>query len=483
MAKDIANHIYPAILGLTPYAATKYYMPMPITSFKSGLKPQTIIASAVGFPILFGAFLLMLPLASRNGQWTDPLTALFMSTSAMCVTGHCVVDVGAYFTLFGQGVILVLVQIGGLGFMTMAMSLLIIAGRRLSLRNETALSLSMGMRDRREIKRFLLQTIVLSLALELLAAVILALRLLTQRDLTLVQAFYQGLFHSVCAFCNAGFSLYSDNLIGLRRDSVFLFTIMILIVVGGIGFLVLSELYFRIYDARKKHAVLSLHSRMVMTSTIALIVAAWMGFMALEWSGVLAPLSLYDKSVCSLFQAVTPRTAGFNVIDMAAVAPATKFMTMALMFIGGSPGSTAGGIKTTTVIVLVFAVVAMIRNRRDSVVLGRTISPGVTGEALSVFLVSLLVVAGMFGLLLVTEQGGLSAGKVTFDNLLFDTVSAFGTVGLSTGVIPLLTAAGKMIIIICMFIGRVGPLTMAIFIGMREHRGLLRYPEEDVIIG
>jgi trk system potassium uptake protein TrkH len=272
-------------------------------------------------------------------------------------------------------------------------------------------------------------------------------------------------------------------LIGLRDDKIFLLTIIFLIVLGGVGFLVLSEFYYEWRMRRKKQLILSLHSRMVVSGTVFLIIAGWIGFAALEWGNTLASLTSSDKLSCALFQSVTPRTAGFNVVDMAQVHPVTRFMTVALMFIGGSPGSTAGGIKTTTAIVLIFTALAMIRNRRDIVVLGRTISSGVVGTALSVFLVSVLIVTGLFGLLLITEKSSLMAGKFTFDCLLFDAVSAFGTVGLSAGTVNLLSAAGKLILIAYMFIGRVGPLTLALFIGMKEQKYLIRYPEEDVIIG
>ena len=447
------------------------------------MSPQLLIISAVAVPILAGSALLMLPCASRAGQWTDALTASFTATSAMCVTGHTIVDTGSYFSHFGQGVILVLVQIGGLGFMTMAMTFLIIAGRRLSVRNETALALSMGMNDAHQIRKFLRRTVALSLLLELCGAVILALCLMVQRGFPAGRAFYHGLFHSVCAFCNAGFSLYPESLIWIREGKIFLLTIISLIVLGGMGFLVLTEFYYEWRVRRKKHMILSLHSRMVTGCTLFLVIVGALLFAFFEWWNTLSPLPTSDKLVCALFQSVTARTAGFNVVDMAQVGPATRFMTDVLMFIGGSPGSTAGGIKTTTAVVLIFTALAMIRDRRNIVILGRTVSSGVVGAALSVFLIGLLVVVGLFGCLLITEQNNMSAGRFTFDTLFFDTVSAFGTVGLSAGTAPLLTASGKLIIMACMFIGRVGPLTLALFIGTREDRELVRYPEEDVIIG
>lgn len=456
---------------------------MSVNKIKGFLSPQLFIVGSVSIPILIGAVLLMLPCSSRAGQWTDFLTAFFTATSAICVTGHSVVDLGFHFSHFGQLVILLLVQVGGLGFMTMAMTFLIVAGRRLSLRNETTITFSMGMQDAHQIKHFLLRTILLALGIELVAAIILALCQIIRADMPAGRALYHGVFHSVCAFCNAGFSLYPDNFIGLRSDKIFLLTISLLIVLGGIGFLALSEFYYKWRGFKKNIMPLSLNSRIVLVGSVFLIIAGWAAFAVLEWSNTLAPLKITDKLVCALFQSVTARTAGFNVVDLAQACPATNFITIVLMFIGGSPGSAAGGIKTTTAVVLVFTALAMIRNRRDIVILDRTISAGVVGAALSVFIIGIMAVLSLFGLLLITEQGNLSAGAFTFDALLFDTISAFGTVGLTTGTVPLLTAAGKLIIIAGMFIGRVGPLTLALFIGMREERELIRYPEEDVIIG
>lgn len=451
--------------------------------FKRLINPQLFIVGSVAVPILIGAFLLMLPCASAAGAWTGALTALFMATSAMCVTGHTVVDPGSFYSHFGQGVLLVLTQVGGLGFMTMAMTFLIIAGRRLSLRNETAITFSMGMRDVPEIKRFLLRTIILALFLELCGAVVMALCLMLHRGFSVLTAFYHGVFHSVCAFCNAGFSLYPDNLVSVRTDRLFLAVAGLLIVLGGIGFLVLSEYYYQWRTRRQQHKVFSLHTRIALWGTAVLILAGWAAFALLEWNNTLATFAPVDRILDALFQSVSARTAGFNVVDMAQAHPGTRFMTMVLMFIGGCPGSTAGGVKITTAVVLIYTSLAMLRNRRNIVIMGRTVSAGVSGAATAVFLISLLAVVGLFGLLLLTEQANMLAGKFSYDCLLFDTVSAFGTVGLSAGIMPLLSAPGKLIIILLMFIGRVGPLTLALFIGMKDQRELVKYPQEDVIIG
>jgi trk system potassium uptake protein TrkH len=456
---------------------------MSFKGIKERFSPQLIIIGSIGAPIIIGTILLMLPWSSAAGQWTGALTALFTATSAMCVTGHIIVDPGSYFSFLGQIIILILVQIGGLGFMTMAMALLIIAGRRMSLLNETALSLSMGMQDSSQIKHFLYRTILFSLILEMGGAVLLAVRTMLNKEITFIRALYEGLFHSVCAFCNAGFSLYPDNLICVRNDKIYLLIIMLLIVLGGMGFLVLTELYYDWRKYRSKRMVLSLHSRMVVGGTVFLILAGWIMFAALEWDNTLSKLSVPDKCVFALFQSITPRTAGFNVVDMAQTSFATRFVTDVLMFIGGSPGSTAGGIKTTTSIVLIFAALAMIRNRREITILGRTVSARVVSAALAVFLIALVFVTLAFGLLLITEHNSLQTGRFGFDLLLFDMLSAFGTVGLSAGTVSLLTPVGKLIFIACMFIGRVGPLTLALFIGMKEQRDLIRYPDEDVIIG
>ncbi|MBU1734800.1 MAG: TrkH family potassium uptake protein, partial [Verrucomicrobia bacterium] len=209
----------------------------------------------------------------------------------------------------------------------------------------------------------------------------------------------------------------------------------------------------------------------------------WLGFALLEWDKTLAPLRVADKLNCALFQSITPRTAGFKVVDMAQTHAATRFGTMLLMFIGGSPGSAAGGIKTTTAMVLLYTMLAIIRGQRATIFKSRTISVRVVEEALSVFLLGIVVVGGLYGLLLVSEESALLAGQFTSEALLFETISAFGTVGLSTGIMPGLTVMGKLLIILGMFIGRVGPLTMVLVVGLKDTRQLVRFPEEDVNIG
>lgn len=447
--------------------------------------PQWLIIKAVALPIILGTILLMLPPASRGGQWTSPLTALFMAASAVCVTGHTVVDPGTYFSHFGQVVLLVLIQLGGLGFMTLALTCLVLLGRRLSIQSERTLSSALGSEAAYQLKRLLYRVVVFTFVIEGLGALLLMSRLMLQSGFTAGRAFYYGVFHSVSAFCNAGFSLYADSLIALRGDKLFILIIAILIILGGLGFLVINEFsLFKFWrENRPARGRLSLHSRITVMATIVLIMAGWLVFALLEWNATLKPLTISDRLTCALFQAITPRTAGFAVVDMGQTHAATRFATMLLMFIGGSPGSAAGGIKTTTAVVLLFTTLAMISGKKETTLLGRTISGQMVTLALTVFLLGLAMIGGFYGLLLVSEEQALLSAQFTAECLLFETVSAFGTVGLTTGILPALSSAGKLLIILGMFIGRVGPLTMALVVGLKETRQLVRFPQEDVTIG
>ncbi|MFA5042646.1 MAG: potassium transporter TrkG [Kiritimatiellia bacterium] len=458
---------------------------MAIDSQAKTKSPQWFLTKAIAAPILLGTLLLMMPPASRSGQWTDPLTALFMATSAMCVTGHTVVDPGSYFSLFGQLVLLGLVQLGGLGFMTLATVCLVLLGRRLSIQSELTLTASLGGEEAHQLRRLLYRTIVFAFAAEGVGALVLMTRLILGHGLPAGRAFYQGAFHAVNAFCNAGFSLFPDNLMAVRGDKIFILTMAVLIIMGGLGFLVINEFAaFKFWrQNRLARGRLSLHARVVALASVALIVAGGLAFALLEWEHTLAPLRVADKLNCALFQSITPRTAGFNVVDMAQTHAATRFFTMLLMFIGGSPGSAAGGIKTTTAVVLLSTMLAIIRGKRDATFQRRTISVRVVEEALAVFLLGLAVVGGIYGLLLVSEESALVAARFTPEALLFETISAFGTVGLSTGILPGLTVMGKLLIVLGMFIGRVGPLTMALVVGLKDTRQLVRFPEENVTIG
>lgn len=453
---------------------------------KTADKPGWIVIRGFLLAIIIGAFMLSLPFASADGRWLSPLKSIFTATSAVCVTGLTVVDTGTEFSFFGQMIILILMQLGGLGLVTMGTLFLLLVGKRLSFKNEFVLMDSFGQDGIRGLRALIVRVFVYAVMIEAAGASILAHRLIRTYDYSLAKAIYYGIFHAVSAFCNAGFALYSDSLIGFRDDNVILLCTACLIVLGGLGFPVLYNIVSVRFWHRNRltRGRLSLHSRAVLVASAVLIVVGTISFFLLEYGNTLSEMSLWDRITCSFFQAVTPRTAGFNVVDMGVVQPSTLFMTMVLMFIGGAPASAAGGIKITTMVVLIFTIKAMVRGREDTELSNRTVPMKIVREAISIFLLGFLFVGFVFGVLLVTERSMVSLAGVTLsDRLLFETVSAFGTVGLSTGITTHLSVLGQICIIICMFVGRLGSLTVALFIGTREVGQTVRYPEEDIVVG
>jgi trk system potassium uptake protein TrkH len=449
-------------------------------------RPEWIGVKAFGVAIVTGAILLCLPVSSAEGRWTSPLVSLFTATSATCVTGLTIVDTGSYFSRFGQIVILCLIQAGGLGIMTLSTVLLVAVGRRLSLHEEIALGGSLGRQSGNGLRRLLFGAMFLTVFAETAGGMVLYWRLITQHNMPQNDAAYSAAFHSISAFCNAGFSLYPDSLCRFRSDSVFLLVMAVMIVLGGLGFIVLDNLVSLSPWSRNRirRGRISLHSRIVLAASALLICAGAVFFLVMEWHGVLSDMSIGEKTSVSLFQAVTPRTAGFNVVETGDLCPSTFFFTLTLMFIGGAPGSTAGGIKVTTVVIMVLTMATMASGRRQTVLYGRAVSEHVTREAISIFVLALACVAACFQLLLLTEHGDfVSGGAINSDELLFETVSAFGTVGLSTGITSALSAPGKLVLIFCRFVGRLGPMTIALLIGRKGVAGVATYPEEAVIVG
>jgi len=448
-------------------------------------RPEWVAVKSFALAIFLGAVLLTLPVSSSDGTWTHPIDALFTATSATCVTGLIVVDTGTYFSRFGQWVILALIQVGGLGIMTMGTFLLVAVGRRISIHHEKVVFGAIGTDPIRGLKSILLLTVLFTLLAELIGACILAPRFMAQ-GFPPTRSVELAVFHAISAFCNAGFSLFADSLMGVREDPVLVLTVAALIILGGLGFLVVHNLAFlRPWRRdRNRRGRLALNSKLVLIVTGILILGGWVLFAVLEWKGTLNNLSLPSKLTASLFQSVTPRTAGFNVVDMGEVSQAGLFATICLMFIGGGSGSAAGGIKVSTAAVLWLTVITMVKGREETVVWGRAIPIRVVREAVSIFAMSLLCIVLIFGGLLVAEQGNLlqKDGVTAFD-LLFETVSAFGTVGLSTGVTAGLSPVGKVLVTVCMFIGRLGPLTLALVIGRRKLGQAISFPEEEVLVG
>jgi trk system potassium uptake protein TrkH len=424
--------------------------------------------------ILVGTLLLMLPVA-RAGDGAAPfLTALFTATSAVCVTGLIVVDTPVYWSGFGQGVVLLLFQIGGFGIMTGATLLGLLVSRRLGLGTRLvaqAETRSLGLGDVTAVLRLVLLT---TLVVEAAIALALALRLHYGHGESWGRAAWNGIFHAVSAFNNAGFSTYSDNVMGFVADPWFIVPLMLAIVIGGIGFPVLHDLR----QNRGRWSHWSVHSRLTVAGTAVLLSGGALALGLYEWhnAGTLGPLGVGDKLLGALFQSVSARTAGFNSVDVGAMEIESLAVHYVLMFIGGGSAGTAGGIKVTTFLVLGAVVLAEIRGSPDTTVFRRRISSDVQRLALTVVLLGVAVLA--FATLAL-----LSLTALPMHEVIFEAISAFATVGLSTGITAQLPAAGQCILIVLMFVGRVGTITVATALALRSREPLYRYPEERPIVG
>lgn len=446
-----------------------------ITGFRFlKLAPPQILVLGFAAVIMIGTLLLMLPVSSVAGEPLHFMDALFTATSAACVTGLAVVDTGTHLTGFGQAVILVLIQIGGLGFMTMATLFALVLKRRISLRDRLILQEAMNQSSMEGIVRLIRKVLIYSLVIEAAGAVLLSVR--WAFDMPLGQAVYYGLFHAVSMFNNAGFDLfggYYNSLTEYAGDPVINLTVMFLIVSGGIGFIVLSDLA----EYRQKRR-LSLHSKVVLSMTFGLILTGMAVIFIFEFTNArtLGPMNLGTKIWASLFQSVAPRTAGANTLDITGLRQATQFFIVILMFIGASPGSTGGGIKTTTFTLMIGAVISMLRGREDIVLFRYRLAQERVFKALTITLLALLLIVAVSMMLSTTEE-------LPFLMILFETTSAFANVGLSLGLTPELTQVGKILICLTMFAGRLGLLTLAYALGPKQGKPLYKYPEGKMIIG
>jgi trk system potassium uptake protein TrkH len=441
--------------------------------------PQLLAASVFGL-IAVGGILLSLPFASAPGHTVSVLDAFFTSTSAVCVTGLVVRDTPVAFSAFGHLVILLLIQAGGLGYMTFSTVLAAAIGRAVTLQERMTLQEALNVQGYEGLVRFTLTVFRFTVVFELIGAAILWARWVP--ELGVGRAAWYGLFHSVSAFNNAGFALWSDNLMSWRGDLVVNFVITTLIIFGGLGFFVLTEIFRRPSRAVR----ISTHTRMVVTVTAILVAGGTVALLALEWYNprTLAALPPGERVLAAYFQSVSARTAGFNTIDIGALTHPALFVTMALMFIGASPGSTGGGVKTTTFAITVAALWATVRGDQDAVVFGRRLPSETVAKAFFISLIAFLMLNLVAGALLVSEARDLLP-------TLFEATSAFGTVGLSMGengapvaLSAFFTPVGKILIAAMMFMGRVGPLTLAFAVARRARaRARVRYPEGKVLIG
>ncbi|HHU69929.1 MAG TPA: Trk family potassium uptake protein [Thermoanaerobacterales bacterium] len=437
------------------------------------LKPTQILTLGFAITILVGALLLNHPAATTLNKSPGFINALFTATSAICVTGLTVVDTGTYWSMLGKTVILILIQIGGLGFMTTATMVFLLLGKKITLRERLVIQEALNQFSISGVVRLVRYILLLTMIIEAFGAVFLSFRFIPQYGIS-KGAFY-SVFHSVSAFNNAGFDIMGDfkSLTQYNEDILVNIVIMSLIILGGLGFSVLVDII-----NNKSWNKISLHSKLVIFLTSTLIVVGSIIIFILEFNNpeTLEPLSFSGQFISSLFHAVSPRTAGFNTLPTDKLRHATQFFTMILMFIGGSPASTAGGIKTTTFGVLLLTVWSTVKGQEETVIYKRTIPTTIIFKSLAIISISLILISIMTLILTITE-------KAEFMAIIFEVFSAFGTVGLSLGLTHELTILGKILIIILMFTGRVGPLTLTLAFSIRAKKAKIKYPEEKILVG
>lgn len=449
---------------------------MPLTPRQ--FSPSQLLAASIAGLVAAGTVLLWLPISSP-GQLTL-LQAFFTSTSAVCVTGLLVVDTPTALSGFGQVVVLILIQAGGLGYMAITTVVSVALGRQLTVHERLTLQEALNVYTMEDLIRFAVTVFKLTLVFELAGALLLAVR--WAPEMGVARAAYFGIFHSVSAFNNAGFALFPDSLISYRGDWLVNLVVCGLLISGGLGFVVLTELgrWFRQRTFR-----LSLHTKLVLTLSGLLIAAGTALILLLERNNpmTLGALGRSDALLAALFQSVTSRTAGFNTLDIGALHAPTLFVLMLLMFIGAAPGGTGGGVKVTTFGIIVAALWSTVRGSDEPSIFRRRLPPGLVARAFFISLIAFLALNIVAGLLLVTEQRELL-------RTLFETASAFATVGLSTGeagapvsLAGHFSATGQLLVAFAMFIGRIGPLTLAVALAYRRAGPRIRYPEGKVLIG
>ena len=426
--------------------------------------------------IFIGATFLNLPIASMDGKSIGFIDALFTAASAVCVTGLTVVNTAAHWTLFGKIVIVLLIQIGGLGIMTMATLIAFLFGKKITLKDRLLMQEEMNTTTLQGIVLLTKRILFMTIAVELVGVIMLSFVFVP--DYGLLQGIWFSIFHAISAFCNAGFDLLGNSLVDYVNNPIINFTVISLIIIGGLGFYVLMDII-----QRKSLKKLLMHSKVVLLITGFLLIFGFLIVFIFEYSNplTLGGLNLPGKLMSSLFLSVTPRTAGFNTLDTSALSPVTTFFIIMLMFIGGSPGSTAGGVKTTTVGVIVIVIVGLVRGSEDTEIFKRRIPVTMILRAIAIMGIAILLVILTTTILLVTERNtGFS-----FVDIIFETVSAFGTVGLSRGLTPNLTDIGRIVVTLTMFVGRLGPLTIAFGIAQNQHKnkGYYKYPEGKIMVG
>lgn len=461
-------------------------MYIPVLKKNINISPaQTLVAGFI-IVILAGTMLLTLPAANIEGVSAGFVNALFTATSAVCVTGMAVVDTGTYWSPVGQTIIMILVQIGGLGIMTFSTLFALLIGRKITLRERLLLQESLNQFELKGMVRLAKRIVIATFCFEAVGAFVYTFVFIPQFGW--VKGAYMSIFHSVASLNHAGFDLmgaYSgpfSSLTGYVSNPLININAIFLIVVGGLGFSVWIDLYDAV--AQRSFRRLTLHTKVVLVMNAGLILFGAIFIFIMEFNnpGTLKNLPLHGKILASFFHSVTPRSSGFNTLDMTALTMPTMFLTMIFMFIGGSPGSTAGGIKTTTAGILFFTILSVVKGKENTELFRKTLSRGLVYRAVAIAIVSFMIVVAATMLLSIVEA---PHNNPDFETLVFEATSAFGIVGLTMDYTHRLTPAGKTIVTLCMFMGRVGPLSLvfALTLSANRNKAAIKYPEDRIIVG
>lgn len=447
---------------------------------KKNSRPQHMSHSRImllGFLIVIavGTVLLTLPISSRSGEWTNPLSALFTATSATCVTGLVVVDTYRYWNIFGQVIILIMIQIGGLGFITLGVLLSMFLRQKIGLERRNLIQESVSAMQLSGVVKLVKNIVKGTFVMEGIGAVILSIRFIP--SMGILEGLYNGLFHSVSAFCNAGFDLMGryeeySSLTRYYSDPVVNITVMLLIILGGLGFIVWEEIKINRFHFKKY----SLHAKMVLLMTTILIFGGAVLYWLFERDNLMQGMNVYEQGITSLFASVTARTAGYNTIDLAGMTQPSKLLTIILMFIGGSPGSTAGGVKTTTLLVMIVYIWSNLRNSSGCNIFGRRVSDEDIKKSSMVFGLNLFL--AILAMVVIS-----ATGEFVIEDLMLEVFSAIGTVGLSTGITRQLNVLSQLVIILLMYCGRIGSMTFALSFTYKRESAPVRYPEERINVG
>ncbi len=474
-------HLLASILALYDYPMIKKFDKVKRTNDlklfqRLKLSPAQIVLLSFMLLITLGSLLLMLPFSSATGKVFSLTDAIFMATSATCVTGLGTLSLAENFSTFGQVIILILIQIGGLGYMTLYSSMMILLGRSMGMENRIVMQDLLNVASMEDLIGLIVDIIKFTFLIEIWGAIVLTIGF-TFQGLEFGKALYYGFFHSISAFCNAGFALFDDNLESFATNPLIHGTIAVLVILGGLGFIVLKEVKHTI-SKKNSLARMSLHSKVVLITTAILILTAFLAIFFGEFLNALDGFSLWEKAQVAFFQSVTLRTAGFNTVPISNFHSYTIYLMSMFMFIGAGPGSTAGGIKVTTFAILIQSIRSTLRGRSQVEIFNKTLPNQIVVKAMALFIISIITTTVFTFVLMKLEP------KQSFLVIVFEIISASGTVGLSLGLTPYLSIIGKITISILMFIARVGPLTLVLAIGSRKNNeGQVSYPEGRIMIG